>query len=275
MTSTASTRVFAILGDPVSQSLSPVFQNAAFRHLGLDAVYVALRCSPAAAPALADAIALAGGGGNITVPHKRTVARAIGDATSAMRRTGACNTYWLENGRVRGDNTDVAGFAAALAETVGDIRGARVLLIGAGGAAAAASCAVLDAGADRLEIRNRTRGAAETLRERLDDERVRVREDVTGRYDLVVNATSLGLRDDDPLPIAFADVAGATAAIDVVYRPGGTRWVRAARAAGLTAADGLGMLLHQGAAAFERWWNRDAPLDVMRAALLAAAAGPG
>ena len=106
----SSTRVLALLGDPVLHSLSPAFQNAALRATGRDALYVALRCGGPDLPGLLRGLARAGGGGNVTVPHKGAAAEVVEEVTEAVQETGACNTFWLENGRIRGDNTDVAGF---------------------------------------------------------------------------------------------------------------------------------------------------------------------
>ncbi|HEX7090625.1 MAG TPA: shikimate dehydrogenase [Longimicrobiales bacterium] len=269
---TTATRLFALLGDPVAHSLSPVFQNAAFRAADVDGVYVALRCDDAMLPGLLCGIARAGGGGNITIPHKERAAAAVDVPTDAVRRTGACNTFWLEGDRVCGDNTDVAGFRAAASALVGNTAGARALVLGAGGAARAAVFALIEDGADSVLVLNRSPERAHALRETLGEPtRVRVALDVHAiagtHFDLVVNATPLGLHPDDPEPLAFDRIAGAGAVLDLVYAPGETRWVRAARARGIPAADGLEMLLRQGAAAFERWWGRPAPLDAMRRAI--------
>lgn len=275
MTPRSSTRVFAILGDPVSQSLSPVFQNAAFRHRGLDAVYVALRCAAEDVPGLLRGIARAGGGGNVTVPHKAVAARAVETPSDSVVRTGACNAYWLEGGAVHGDNTDVAGADAAVRQLLGrDPADASVLLVGAGGAASAAVCALADSGVSRIAIVNRTVDRAHALAGRFESPTLRM--DVHGsfdgvrgeRFDLAINSTSLGLRSDDALPLD-PDQAGVTigAALDLVYAPGGTAWSREMASRGIPAADGKEMLIQQGAAAYRRWFGEDAPLDVMRAAL--------
>src|SRR5690606_25709966 len=132
------------LGNPVAHSLSPRFQNAAFAAAGVDGVYIALRCEAEAVPGLMTGIARAGGAGNVTVPHKALAARLVDRATDAVRRTSACNTFWLEDGRIHGDNTDVAGVRSAMERLTGSVAGARVLLLGAGGAARAAVCALLD-----------------------------------------------------------------------------------------------------------------------------------
>jgi shikimate dehydrogenase len=271
----ASTRVFALLGDPVSHSLSPVFQNAAVQAAGVDGVYVALRCGADALPGLLRGLAEAGGGGNVTVPHKTLAARTVDHATDAVRRTGACNTFWREDGRVCGDNTDVEGVQGAVRALLGrPPGGAAVLLLGAGGAAAAALCALVDDGAARIVVANRTHARAAALAERFRARAVRidVADGVEGlageRFDLAVNATSLGLDPAAPLPLdPAAPGPGAGAALDLVYGPAETRWVHAMRASGVPAADGREMLVRQGAAAFRRWWGVDAPLDAMRAAL--------
>jgi shikimate dehydrogenase len=269
----AATRLLALLGDPVSHSLSPTFQNAALRARGLDAVYVALRCGADELPGLLRGIARAGGAGNVTVPHKALAAWTIDAPTEAVMRTGACNTFWPEDGRIHGDNTDVAGAAAAIAALLGRTpAGARVLLLGAGGAASAVLCALVDAGAERVAVLNRTPERAAALAERFRAPGVRIDVADTAnalrgdRWDLAINSTSLGLKSGDALPLD-ADGWSIGAALDLVYAPGQTRWVHALRARGIPAADGKEMLVQQGAAAFRRWWNADPPLDVMRAAL--------
>ncbi len=270
---TAATRVVALLGTPVSHSLSPVFQNAALRAAGLDAVYVALRCDAAAFPELLRGIARAGGAGNVTVPHKEAAMLAVERRTPTVERTDACNTFWLEGGEVWGDNTDVAGFAGAARALLGrEPRGARVLLAGAGGAARAVLCALADAGADEVVVLNRSPERAAALAQAFGGgPRLAVAgsaAELAGeRFDLAVNATSLGLRPGDPHPLPPQGGPEYGAALDLVYAPDETPWVRAARERGVPAADGLEMLLRQGAAAFERWWGIPAPLDAMRAAL--------
>lgn len=282
---TARTRLIALLGDPVAHSLSPIFQNSAFRASGVDGTYLALRCEADSLPGLLLGIARGGGGGNVTVPHKTLAAEVVERRTAAVESTGACNTFWLEGGRVCGDNTDVAGVRAAVHALVGSPAGKRVLLLGAGGAARAAVAALLDDEVTAIHLLNRTPARAAALRESFaaggsspGDPAGVLRVVPAGapldaeRFDLVVNATSLGLRAEDPLPLTFDLVGEVGAALDLVYAPGETRWVRVARAGGIRAADGIEMLLHQGAAAFERWWQRPAPLEAMRAAL--SSAGP-
>ncbi|HEY8484847.1 MAG TPA: shikimate dehydrogenase [Longimicrobiales bacterium] len=272
-TPTASTRLLALLGDPVAHSLSPRFQNAAFQAAGVDGVYVALRCDADSFAGLLVGIARSGGGGNVTLPHKERAASLVESATEAVRRTGACNTYWYESGRLCGDNTDVPGFQIAVQALVGSLAGARVLLVGAGGAARGALYALLLSGVDSVVLLNRSPDRAEALRQAFESDarRILLASEIgplgSQHFDLVVNATSLGLHSTDPLPLEFGRIGGAGAVFDLVYARGGTRWVREARALGIPAMDGLEMLIHQGAVAFERWWGVAAPVEAMRAAL--------
>jgi shikimate dehydrogenase len=269
----AGTRLIALLGDPVGHSLSPLFQNAAFRAAGLDGVYLALTCTEADFPGLLRGVARAGGAGNVTLPHKELAARIADERTAAVTRTGACNTFWYSEGRIWGDNTDVDGFThAAQVLLAGSITGATVLLLGAGGAARAVLCALVRDGAREVVVLNRTPSRSTAMLRAVEPGSmlacsVGSAAELTGRhFDLVVNATSLGLRPEDPLPLDITRLRVA-AALDLVYRPGGTAWVNQLRADGVPAADGMEMLLHQGAAAFQRWWGQEAPLGAMRDAL--------
>lgn len=270
----ARTRLVALLGDPVDHSLSPRFQNAAFRAGQVNAVYVALRCDPAGFDALLHGIAAAGGAGNVTLPHKRRAAALLHERTPAVERTGACNTFWTEDGRIWGDNTDVEGFDRAARDVIGSPAGARVLVVGAGGAARAVALALVDARADSVQLLNRTTGRARALCEALDPggRRLVAVED-PGRlrregYDLVVNATPLGLQSGDPPPLDLDRPARVGAVLDLTYHPAGTDWVRSARSRGIPAADGLEMLIQQGAASFRRWFpGRDPDVAAMRKAV--------
>jgi shikimate dehydrogenase len=269
-----TTRLVALLGDPVAHSLSPAFQNAAFTAAELDAVYLALRCRGEDVPGLLLGIARGGGAGNVTVPHKQVAARTVERATSAVERTDACNTFWLEEGEVCGDNTDVVGFRRAAESLLGEPPvDARVLLLGAGGAARAVLCGLLEDAAAEVVIVNRSLERAEALASRFNGGRTKICTAVdpaavaSETFDLAVNATSLGLRSADPFPIAEGEGPRTGAVLDLVYSPDQTPWVRYLAARGIPAADGLDMLLFQGAAAFERWWRTPAPIAAMREAL--------
>jgi shikimate dehydrogenase len=172
------------------------------------------------------------------------------------------------------DNTDVQGFRHALeALWPGAPAGLRVLLLGAGGAARAVACGLLDGGAGEVTLLNRTPGRAVALAASLGDRRMVVASDPAAvrdsAPDLVVNATRLGLDPADALPVALEALGGTGAVLDVVYTADGegTPLVKVARGLDIPAQDGREMLLRQGAAAFERWWQVEAPLEAMRAAL--------
>ncbi len=270
---TASTRALTLLGDPVGHSKSPLVQNAAFAAAGVDGVYVAVRCALDDLQGFMRGLSRAGGGGNITLPHKERAASVVDVASPAVRRTGACNTFWGdEDGRVHGDNTDVEGFRQALKSFVeGSPAGIRVLLLGAGGAARAALMGLLEEDADEVVVYNRTVERARAVARRIGGQRARVApilEDLRSEsFDLVVNATRLGLGESDPTPLDFDLLHRVGGAMDLVYGSKPTPFVRAAEAVGIRATDGTEMLVQQAAASFERWWDEPAPVEIMRAAM--------
>jgi len=262
-----------LLGDPVSHSGSPQLQNAAFEAAGVDGVYVAVRCAEGDLEGLMGGVARAGGGGNVTLPYKERAATLLDARSDAVHRTGACNTFWGdEKGRLHGDNTDVEGFRRAMRGFVGGSgRGLRALLLGAGGAARAALLGLLEEGASEVSIYNRTTERARAVARRIGGERARVvplvRELQGEAFDLVVNATSVGLEAGGGAPLDFSLLGRAGAAMDLVYARDKTPFVRAAEELGIRATDGVEMLVQQGAASFERWWAQEAPIEVMRSAL--------
>lgn len=263
----ANTRLLAVVGDPVAHSLSPAMHNAACRALGLDAVYVALRATAASLPAVLETLAGAGAAGNVTIPHKEAVERAVARKTDTCQRVGACNTFWTEHGALVGDNTDVAGVGEALKAL--QAGAGRWLVVGTGGSARAVAVAAADAGA-ALSVRSRRPEHAARFTAWAGGLGLRVTAASAGAgdVDVAINATPLGLADGDPYPVDPAELKGVRVALDLVYAPGETRWVRALKARGVAARDGRDVLVAQGAAAFARFFpGVAAPVDVMRAAV--------
>lgn len=261
-----------LLGHPVAHSLSPVFQNAALAQAGLPLRYEALDVAPHELPGVLASLREVHAAGNVTIPHKGALAARCDSLTPLAARLGAVNTFWHEDGLLHGDNTDFAGFEA-MARGMGIAGdGAVVACLGAGGAAAAV-CAVVESwpGA-RLRLWGRSADRVRALQTRFPaavEACETIAEAVAGCR-AVVNATPLGMRDD-AMPVDPATLPGDACVMDLVYRPGETRWVRESRALGMRAADGFEMLLQQGAAAFARWFGRRPDLEVMRAALAGAA----
>ena len=263
----ASTRLLAVIGDPVTHSLSPIMHNAALRALGLDAVYVALPTPADALPPVLAALAVVGAAGNVTVPHKEAAERCLARKTDLCARVGACNTFWTERGELVGDNTDVPGVLACLKQL--GVDGARSwLLVGTGGAARAVAIAAAELRAD-VHVLSRDAARAQRFADWARSRGARV-QPARGALEpeVAINATPLGLKETDPLPLDPARTERLTAALDLVYCRGGTRWVRALRAAGIPAHDGREMLVQQGVAAFARFFpGHPAPVEVMRAAV--------
>lgn len=255
-----------LLGHPVRHSLSPLFQNAALRSLGVPLIYEPLDVPPAALPRQLRALVAEHAAGNVTIPHKETVAARCDRRTPLAERTGAVNTFWVEpDGALVGDNTDVGGFEHLVERVLGAApRALRVAVLGAGGAAAAVLAAVERWPGCEVALHNRSVERAERLAARFPVVRRITANAELAVQDcaLVVNATPVGLADD-AVPVRVEALASNAAVVDLVYRRGETAWVRAARARGLRSADGLAMLVEQGALAFERWVGRPAPREVM------------
>jgi shikimate dehydrogenase len=272
--------LLVLLGRPVRHSLSPAMQNAAFAASGLDARYLALEVADFDAGWEA-VRRLAVRGGNVTVPWKEAAFRAVDSASERARRVRSVNTFWrTPEGALAGTETDGPGFLRAFEDAWnGPPAGLRFLLLGTGGAGRAVAHALAEAGAAELHLWNRTRQRAVALVEELRAAAPGTRVDVLDRLpgpaagaevDVAVNATSTGLDPASPPPLDPSGLPGLRLAMDLAYGTRPTAFVAAARRAGIAAADGRGMLLHQGALAFEAWFSRPAPLGVMREALAAA-----
>ena len=271
-----------LLGWPVGHSRSPAMHNAAAEHLGLPLRYRALAVAPEQLDEVAVALGAAGvRGANVTVPHKRAVVARCDVRTDEATLVGAVNTLTWDrrdgDAVLEGHNTDAIGLAAALAEDVGPLAEVPVLLVGTGGAARAAAVALARSGArvsvagrdpracaevlDVLAAVDRSGRSAAGIVDLLEDAALRPAVDAAT---LVINATSLGLHGEH-LPEPLEDLQAHQEAYDLVYGVD-TPFLAAAWDAGAAAHDGLGMLVHQAAAAFARWTGVPAPVEVMRAA---------
>lgn len=246
-----------LLGHPVSHSLSPVLQNAALRAAGIPLTYEARDVAPPDIPALLDTLTREGAAGNVTAPHKATVAARCARLTATAQQVGAVNTFWVEDRMLVGDNTDVEGFHNAVVQLRGAAPArATIAVLGAGGAAGAVLAAIAGWEACTARVWNRTGERARVLCARFPGVAVPVDRaiDAVAGAALVVHATTVGVADD-AMAIDPALLPPEADVMDLVYRRGETTWVRNARACGHRAADGLPMLIEQGALAFERWFG--------------------
>lgn len=269
-----------IIGYPLAHSISPAMQQATVEHCELDATYEVWETPAESLAGLLDWLQATSQmwGANVTVPHKEAVFQQVDWADQTAADVGAVNTIVVRDGRLAGYNTDVAGFVRALEQDAGfDAKGKRVLLLGAGGAARAVLVAMARSGAAHVTIANRTLPRATALVELarswglsthsilLDDQALR-QERAVSSWDLIVNATSMGMRhspSEGELPMAAALIPSGVLVYDLVYNPPATPLLEAAKAAGARTLPGLSMLVYQGAEAFTLWTGRQAPVQVM------------
>ena len=278
----------AVFGDPVAHSLSPQMQNAALKTCKIDMQYARFQISPDELQSALDLIReLNFVGVNLTTPHKIAASKLMDEIDDNVKRIGAINTVKIDNAKLRGYNTDGKGFArAARQEFAVDLRDLRVMILGAGGAARATALQCARENCERLVIANRTFATAQKLAEELREyfagprvlgpvprlqaipwEEAAIRFQIA-QLDLIVNATPLGLNRSDPSPIPARLLAPHLMIYDTVYREGRTPFVSTAIEAGARTANGLAMLLYQGALAFEIWFEREAPIEAMRETLM-------
>lgn len=253
-----------LLGRSLGHSLSPTFQNAALQHAMLPLRYETLDIPASALDEVLQELAAQDAAGNVTVPHKQAIFSRCDRLMAPAARAAAVNTFWFERGELIGDNTDVAGFDAAARQLLQrDPASLTIGLVGAGGVAGAVLTAIEGWPDCRVLVSNRTAERAVALCARFSSFAQPADVDRVAREaDLVVNATTVGLRDSE-LPIDPSRLRPSAMALDIVYRRGETPWVHAVRARGLPAMDGLVMLIEQGAAAFERWFGFPPDRNVM------------
>ncbi|WP_345461229.1 shikimate dehydrogenase [Deinococcus carri] len=258
-----------LYADPAAHSLSPAMHRAAFAAAGLQGEYQALRVPVAELPAALEQLRLPGVlGANLSLPHKEAALAHLDDLSEAARAIGAVNTVIHREGRLTGENTDAPGLLAALAEA-GAAGGGQAVVLGAGGAARAAVWALRSQGR-AVWVLNRTRQKAEALTRDLGGQAASPGGVPWGAVTLLVNASSAGLSDPTSTPLPgfdFTALAPGALVYDMVYQPRETRLLREARAAGVRAENGLGMLAHQARLAFLAWTGVPVPVGVFLGAL--------
>jgi shikimate dehydrogenase len=290
----ASTRLCGVYGFPIRHSASPAMHNAAFATLGLNWRYLAFEVHPDnLRAAIAGAKAMQFSGLNLTVPHKLLAMQIVDALDESSKTWGAVNTVRFEaknaagewrplhefsesiSGeiRTRGFNTDSDGIARALREDLGlKLAGLKVLQVGTGGAGQVAALRMAMEGVAELFLTDYVASKAEAVAEEVRQRYPRVKVTIgfpKGDVDLMINATPIGLKAGDPSPVDEKQFSlrQTRAVYDMVYKPAETMLLSLAKAAGCKTSNGLGMLLHQGAAAFEIWTGKKAPVDDMRRAL--------
>jgi len=271
------TRLLALIGQPVGHSLSPAMHNAAFVADDLDFVYVCLDVDPDELPAAVRGLeALKLRGFNVTMPHKRAMVPLVDELDEEARISGALNTVVIEASGLRGFNTDGGGMVMACQEAGIELSGRSVLLLGAGGTAAAIAVAFGKAGVGELHIANRNVERAAQLRDDLHETGMKglavhpldALQKTAPDAEVVINATPLGMREGDPMPVPSGYVRKGRAFCDAVYRPGSqTPLVRLARERGATVVAGDRMLLYQGVLAQKLWTGREPNVKAMDRAI--------
>jgi shikimate dehydrogenase len=275
MTISGKTRICGIIGDPIEHSLSPVMHNAAFETLGLDYAYLAFKVKPACVAAAVEGMrALNIRGLNVTMPHKNTVMANLDRIDLSAQIINSVNTILNKENLLLGFNTDGVGAVKALKENGAELKGRKVLLLGAGGAARAIAHAVVKE-ADELAVLNRTVKHAQTLAKLLEKSVSKkiafgslsssdIQQNLQDS-DILINATSIGMKPrSDISPIPPKLLRSSLSVMDIVYNPLETRLSKEAKEAGAKIISGVEMLIYQGATAFEIWTGKSAPVDVMR-----------
>lgn len=273
-----SSKIYAVIGDPIAHSLSPVMHNAAFRSLGMDAEYIAVHVKADDLQAFAEDARKNLAGFNITVPHKKGIIPFLDEVEHTARIAGSVNTVLNRDGRLVGCSTDGYGLETAMNEAFGwSVPGGSAVFIGCGGAAHAVAFYFAGRGLRRMFILNRTLATAESLAGELknhfpgfqvetgalaDTEKAAA---FLRQSEAAIQCTSLGLKPDDPPPLDPELLPQGIKLFDTIYKP--TPLLRYAKAHGIAHAAGLGMLLHQGARSFSIWTGVEAPVEVMRNAL--------
>jgi len=271
------TKLYGIFGYPVEHTFSPAMHNAAFQRLHLDACYVPFAVSPQnLGEAVMALIPLGLCGVNVTVPHKEKIMTYLDGLSEEAQLIGAVNTIEIKEGNLIGHNTDGRGFLRSLRDNAGfDPSGKQILIIGSGGAARAVAFSLALAGTKKIVLTDLDQKKAVALVTDITEKTGRSVEyveqesvsDFATDVHCVINATPLGLKKTDPLPIARESIHGKHLICDLVYNPSETRLLHVAKANGAKILSGIGMLLYQGVIAFEIWTGMKAPIRIMKNAL--------
>ena len=263
---------FAVIGHPIEHSLSPSMHNAGYKALGLDAEYQRFHVEPShLAEAVEGLCALGFAGWNVTLPHKEQIIALLDTLTPQARRAGAVNTVKIREGQRIGHNTDGDGFVRSVEGELNGFKGKKAVLLGAGGASKGIALALMEQGM-QLHILNRTLEKAEALAQMIQREGGAATSGVfaAGEWledvDLLVQTTSLGLHGE-PFSFSMQGISKQALVVDIIFNPWETDFLQEAKKQGCRTLNGLGMLLYQGALAWEFWLGGQAPVEVMRAAL--------
>ncbi|HEV2504764.1 MAG TPA: shikimate dehydrogenase [Mesorhizobium sp.] len=251
-----------VIGHPIAHSRSPKIHGHWLKAYGIAGSYEAIDVTPDELPGFLSVLMEKGfNGGNVTIPHKEAVFAAVKRRDAAAEQIGAINTLWIEEGEIRGGNTDAHGFAANLDEYAPDwASNGPAVVLGAGGAARAIVHALKERGVRDIRIINRTKARAVELRDQfgagVSAHGSETTDELTADAGLLINTTALGMHGNEGLPADPASLPAHAIVTDIVYVPLETPLLAAARQRGLKTVDGLGMLLHQAVPGFERWFGR-------------------
>ena len=271
------TKKYAVIGDPISHSLSPNMHNAAFKALDIDAEYSAIHVKPENLAKFANSARTELDGFNVTVPHKNAIIAHLDNISDMCKITGSVNTVTIKDGQLFGDSTDGYGLQMAIKEAFKiNIKDNSFLFLGCGGTVKAVSYHFIKEGAKELFIANRTLSKAEELTNYLTEctdsdikctaiDNINVLGQFLDSASVVIQVTSLGLKESDPSPLPKELIKSGTAMFDTIYK--NTAFLKDAARSGVQYANGSLMLVHQGAKSFSIWTGQKAPIEVMKNAI--------
>ncbi|WP_203333072.1 shikimate dehydrogenase [Planococcus beigongshangi] len=256
---------YAVIGDPIAHSLSPFMHETWFKENGIEASYIPVRVEPADLAKACESLLLMGASGfNVTLPHKQAIIPFLSGIDETAGSMNAVNTVIRKDRKFFGLNTDGDGFVQSLLTTEPE-RDAKILVIGAGGAARGICFALSRANFENVTIANRTYRRAEELAEETDASAMTIAEaeENLGNFDIVIQTTSVGLAEDEALPLSISNMKSDALAADIVYNPIETPFLKAAEAKGCRTLSGVGMFVYQGAIAFEQWTGKKPDTEKM------------